>query len=229
MPSKSPGAGWRRVTCQPLRPCFCRLLEELGVVLGDRHRDRRSGSHRTRRRPAAGRAGRPRTPRRPWRGGGWPGRPGGPSTAPPPGPRRAARSCGSRCWRSRASAISFIPVSVDTPRAAATGSGANAETAGVPVPAQGLVLMQHAGQGVAGPGGDAGVGGRGVQHAPLRGQPQLAPLRRRGPRSSSPRAGRGASRRRGPRPPPAVPSRPLRAWINPSMRAPTVRPRKARG
>ena len=40
--------------------------------------------------------------------------------------------------------------------------------------------------------------------------------RRRGLRSSSPRAGRGASRRRGPRPPPAVPSRPLRAWINPS-------------
>ena len=41
---------------------------------------------------------------------------------------------GSRCWRSRASAISFIPVNVDTPSAAATGSGANADTAGVPSP-----------------------------------------------------------------------------------------------
>ncbi len=110
------------------------LLEELGVVLGDRHRDRGLDRGEPAGGAAWGRAGRPRTPRRPWTTRGWPGRPGGPSTAPPPGASTSRQIFGRRCWRSRASAISFIPVSVDTPRAAATGSGANAETAGVPAP-----------------------------------------------------------------------------------------------
>ena len=42
--------------------------------------------------------------------------------------------------------------------------------------AQRLVDTEHAGQRGAAPGGDAGVGGRGVPHAPLGGEPELAPL-----------------------------------------------------
>jgi hypothetical protein len=45
-----------------------------------------------------------------------------------------AQVFGSRWARSRASARSCIPVNVDTPRAAANGSGAKAETVGQPSP-----------------------------------------------------------------------------------------------
>ena len=42
--------------------------------------------------------------------------------------------------------------------------------------AEGLVDTEDAGQGRAAPGGDAGVGGRGVPDAPLGGEPELAAL-----------------------------------------------------
>ena len=51
-----------------------------------------------------------------------------------------AQRRGSRCWRSRASANSWSPVRVDTPSAAANGSGVNAATSGVPSPPEGCLL-----------------------------------------------------------------------------------------
>jgi len=83
---------------------------------------------------------------------------------------------GSRWTRSNASASRAIAAWVETPRAAAKGSGVNAATCGGAQPAQRFVGVEVARQvaqqaGVAPPGG-AGVSGRGVQHAPLVGQPE---------------------------------------------------------
>ncbi len=74
------------------------------------------------------------------RGGGWPGRRAGPCTAPPQ--RSTSRQMrGSRCCRSRASAISFIPVSVATPRVAAGVRGERGDRRGA-VAAERLVPVQ---------------------------------------------------------------------------------------
>ena len=85
--------------------------------------------------------------------------------------------CGSRCTRSRASAISVIAVPVGTPRARPRGSGANAATAGVPSPPSDSSASRCA---VAAPDGGAGVGGGGVQDAPLVGELELVELGLRG-------------------------------------------------
>ena len=95
MPSKSPGAGWRRVTCQPFRPCFFRSSRSSGWYLAIAIATVVWIAANPQEASLRGELVVHIRRRRPWRGGGWPGRPGGPSTAPPPGPRRAARSSGA--------------------------------------------------------------------------------------------------------------------------------------
>ncbi len=124
------GAGWRSVTCQDCFPCFSRSSAARGG-LGDRVGD--GGLDRL---PAArGQPGESSSRTRRRRDRRWVAwatcRALYGSTASDSTSRQMR---GSRCWRSRASAISFIPVSVATPSTAASGSGANAETAGVPSP-----------------------------------------------------------------------------------------------
>ena len=55
----------------------------------------------------------------------------------------AAQIRGSRCWRSRASANNCNPDRVDTPSAAANGSGVNAATNGVPSPPRAASWSGH--------------------------------------------------------------------------------------
>ncbi len=175
MPSKSPGRGCWRVTCQELLAVLLALVEELGVVLGDGVGD--GGLDRGE--PAGGEPG-GELGVDVGRGGLGEGVGGLGDLAglprlhvelfdEPPDPREPvlevegvgdqlhpgqggdAERGGDRFGRERGD-----------------GRGALAT--------QGLVDVQDAGQCVAGPGGHPGVGGGGVQHAPLRGQPQLVPL-----------------------------------------------------
>ena len=81
---------------------------------------------------------------------------------------------GSRCWRSRASASNCSPVRVDTPSAAANGSGVNAATNGVPSPPRAASSRAQAGEAGVGPGHKPRLDGGGMQHTPLRGQPEPA-------------------------------------------------------
>ena len=85
----------------------------------------------------------------------------------------AAQIRGSRCWRSRASANNCSPVRVETPSAAANGSGVNAATSGVPSPPRAASSRAQAGQAGVGPGHEPRLGGGRVQHTPLGRGPQL--------------------------------------------------------
>ena len=176
MPAKSPGLGWVRVTCQPFLPVFSRCSRSSGwyfaiaiataVWIAPNPHDGRTGASRSSTKAAA-------CSDRGWVAWAtWRACHGldlrGVSTS------RQIR--GSRCCRSRASAISRIPAAVEMPSVAASGFGGERGDRRGALAAQGLVHTQHAGQGGAAPGGDAGVRGRGVPDAPLGGEPELAPL-----------------------------------------------------
>ena len=85
----------------------------------------------------------------------------------------AAQMRGSRWVRSRASANSCSPDIVETPRAAANGSGVNAATNGVPSPPRASSSGHRPGQTGVGPGHEPGLGGGRVQHTPPGRGPQL--------------------------------------------------------
>ncbi len=88
----------------------------------------------------------------------------------------AAQIRGSRCWRSRASANNCNPVRVDTPSAAANGSGRERRHQRCPLPTQGCLLVRaQARESGVGPGHKPRLLGRGMQHTPPGGGPQLGP------------------------------------------------------
>ena len=98
------------------------------------------------------------------------GRPGGPARSGPPTSGRGARCAGAGApGRGRRRSASS-PCSWGRPRARPRGSGANAATAGVPSPPRDSAASRST---VAAPDGGAGVGGGGVQDAPLVGELEL--------------------------------------------------------
>ena len=163
-----------------------------------RPRSRSPATHTTRSGPPTG--GR-QTRRRLSTGGGWPGRSCGPSTAPPLNASTAAQIRGSRCWRSRASANNCNPVRVETPSAAANGSGVNAATSGVPSPPRASSVASRPGRPVSDQvtNPDSAVAGCSTHHCAASRATGVRPIRRSGlrprrpARAATPRRGHGTS------------------------------------
>ena len=172
VPAYSVGFGWCRVTSQVCRACSSRVACSSGMCLAmawamvrSRRVTPRVGSRgaRTRSTWAAAFTDRAwvrwatRRARQIGRSNVWARR----------------QVCGSRWTRSRASAINVIAVVGGDPEGEAEGFGRERGHRGGAVTAEGLVGVQVT---VAAPDGGAGVGGGGVQDAPLVGEPELVEL-----------------------------------------------------